>query len=214
MGREFLDLFDEWADSYDDAVSGKWEEYNEVFEKYEEILDNVVVKSKDKVIEFGVGTGNLTKKLLDKGLTVYAIEPSNTMREITKEKLPNVTVIDGDFLQVPTSIMEVDTIVSTYAFHHLTDSEKETAIKLYKQILNQNGQIIFADTVFEDIEAKERIIKKAENDGYINLLKDLKTEYYTTIPILREIFNNNGFEVKFSRLNLYVWLIEAKKTDN
>lgn len=211
MGREFLDLFDEWAVSYDDAVSGKWEEYEEVFEKYEEILDKVVEKSSGKVIEFGVGTGNLTKKLLDKGLTVYAIEPSNTMREITKGKLPNATIIDGDFLQVPTSIMEVDTIVSTYAFHHLTDSEKETAIKLYKQILNQNGQIIFADTVFENMEAKDQIIKKAENDGYSNLLKDLKTEYYTTIPILREIFNNNGFEAKFSRLNLYVWLIEAKK---
>lgn len=211
MGREFLDLFDEWAESYDDAVMGNLEEYKEVFEKYEEILAKVVEKSNGKVIEFGVGTGNLTKNLIEKGLTVYGIEPSKTMRELTQAKLPNANITDGDFLQIPSWIDKADTIVSTYAFHHLTDAEKETAIKLYQQILSDNGKVIFADTVFENYEAKEQIIKKAENDGYTNLLKDLKTEYYTTIPILREIFINNGFLVQFSRLNQYVWLIEAKK---
>lgn len=31
MGREFLSLFDHWADSYDDTVSGHDEQYKEVF---------------------------------------------------------------------------------------------------------------------------------------------------------------------------------------
>ena len=41
MGREFVDIFDGWADSYDASVSGKDPEYRDVFEGYETILNEV-----------------------------------------------------------------------------------------------------------------------------------------------------------------------------
>lgn len=47
------------------------------------------------------------------------------MREKAAEKLGNVAQIsDGDFLTFPVPEGEIDTVVSTYAFHHLTDEEK------------------------------------------------------------------------------------------
>ena len=60
MGREFIELFEDWADYYDDTVTGHDDEYREVFKGYEEILDRVVNISCGYVLEFGVGTGNLT----------------------------------------------------------------------------------------------------------------------------------------------------------
>ncbi|MFC7372732.1 class I SAM-dependent DNA methyltransferase [Fictibacillus iocasae] len=211
MGREFIDLFDEWASSYDDTVSGHDVEYKEVFDQYEVILDTVAAKSSGNVLEFGVGTGNLTEKLRGKGLSVFGIEPSTEMRKKTEARFPDLTLFDGDFLSFPKIDAPISTIVSTYAFHHLTDEEKDKAIELYSQLLEQNGKIVFADTAYlhdEDRKSRHAIVQE---QGFMNLLKDLQTEYYTTLEVLRSLFTKHGFSVSFTKMNEYVWLMEAVK---
>jgi putative AdoMet-dependent methyltransferase len=212
MGREFLDLFETWADSYDQSVEGYDEEYREAFERYDEILNTVVSKSGNVVLEFGVGTGNLTKKLLEAGKTVYGIEPSAPMREKAFEKLgKNVSIQDGDFLVFPFPEEPVDTIVSTYAFHHLTDEEKARAIANYGKLLRKGGKIVFADTAFADKMAFQQAIDEAIQRGFHNLAEDLQREYYTTLDALERMFHAGGFSVEFTRLNKFVWLMEAVK---
>ncbi|OEF99195.1 SAM-dependent methyltransferase [Vulcanibacillus modesticaldus] len=211
MGREFLNNFEQWAESYDLSVNGEDEQYKEVFRNYESILDEVANRSFGTVMEFGVGTGNLTKKILDKGLDVIAIEPSEAMRQKALEKIPNLSIYNGDFLNFPTVKSTINTIVSTYAFHHLTDDEKNLAIKKYSQILKTGDKIVFADTMFENEWERQKIMDEAKELGYLDLLNDLKTEYYTYIPIIREIFEKNGFEIEFIQFNKFVWLVEAIK---
>jgi putative AdoMet-dependent methyltransferase len=208
LGREFNELFDEWSHSYDQTVSGHDAEYEEVFSKYDEILSAVADKAKGTVVEFGVGTGNLTAKLVNKGLHVIGIEPSTNMRKIAQNKLPNTNIIDGDFLNFHVS-EKVDTFVSTYAFHHLTDEEKRTAIATFKDRLNPHGRVVFADTVFITDEAKQEMIKESYSKGFNRLAEDLQREYYTTIPVLANLFDENGFNVSFKQLNRFVWLIDA-----
>lgn len=211
MGREFIELFDDWAESYDNTVVGHDEEYKEVFEGYDEILEEVASKVQGTVIEFGVGTGNLSKKLLEKGNNVIGIEPSKEMRAIAKQKIQNLTIHDGDFLTLPVINEKIDAIVCTWAFHHLTDQEKNIAIEKYSHLLEKGGKIVFADTVYENAEAKRAIIEDAEQKGYKNLVDDLNREYYTMVDVLREIFTKHGFYVTFKQLNKFVWLIDAEK---
>jgi putative AdoMet-dependent methyltransferase len=211
LGLEFLDVFEQWADSYDESVGGNNREYKAVFTGYEQILEAVTALSKGHVVEFGVGTGNLTKKLLDSGLKVTGIEPSVPMRGIAEAKLgTKAKILDGDFLHFP-EIINVDTIVSTYAFHHLTDVEKDEAIAKYGKLLSKGGRIVFADTMFESVEEYNNAIVKAREQGFHNLAKDLETEYYTTIPILKSILENSGFTVIFNRCNHFVWLMKGEK---
>lgn len=61
MGREFIDLFEEWSKSYDDTVSGHDIEYQEVFKHYDRILDSVTDRAHGHVLEFGVGARNLNE---------------------------------------------------------------------------------------------------------------------------------------------------------
>ncbi|MBS8263655.1 class I SAM-dependent methyltransferase [Mesobacillus boroniphilus] len=211
MGREFIPLFDEWAEFYDETVAGDDAEYKEVFEKYDDILDIVAKKSKGTVLEFGVGTGNLTEKLIGLGREVYAVEPSKLMREKTKARFMNLNLYDGDFIQFPNPPGKVDSIVSTYAFHHLTDDEKDSAIKLYSDMLEEGGKIVFADTAFLDEKDRQERHRIVKGQGYENLLQDLQSEYYTTLDVLKVIFERHGFQVKFEKLNTYVWLMEAVK---
>ncbi|MGD6872641.1 class I SAM-dependent methyltransferase [Sutcliffiella horikoshii] len=212
MGREFVELFNDWANYYDATVSGKDQEYAEVFRGYDDILKDVASKALSPVVEFGVGTGNLTAELLKQGKKVYAIEPSKTMREKAAEKLPQtVSIEDGDFLSFPEPSDQVQSIVSTYAFHHLTDVEKEEAVAHYGKLLDKGGKIVFADTVFENDDAYRATIEQAEKHTFLNLANDLKTEYYTTISVLTDIFEKHGFEVEYQRFNHFVWVMEATK---
>lgn len=211
MGREFIGLFENWANHYDETVNGVDHEYHEVFEHYHEILSKVVQQAWGTVLEFGVGTGNLTEKLLDQGFQVYGIEPSHAMREKAKTRFPELVLTDGDFLSYPAFEKGIDTIVSTYAFHHLNDDEKRKAIRMYGKMLPGDGKIVFADTIFADSSAKESLLSRVQSQKYENLFHDLTTEYYTYQEVLEQIFTENHFSVSFEQLNRYVWLINAQK---
>jgi len=211
MGREFIDLFDGWAETYDDSVKGFDPQYKAVFTDYETILNAVVKNTSGNVLEFGVGTGNLTKKLLLAGHQVVGVEPSSAMRKIAQAKLPALRLMEGDFINFPESPLQIESIVSTYAFHHLTDIEKETAVQHFGEMLPVNGKIIFADTVFESELAKEAAIVKAKDKGFTDLAEDLQREYYTTIDVLKCIFVTHYFDVTFKQMNEFVWLITATK---
>ena len=211
MGREFIPLFDDWAEFYEDTVSGLDIEYKEVFENYDKILETVAIKSNNTVLEFGLGTGNLTEKLISLGRVVYGVEPSKVMREKTKTRFKDLHLYDGDFLNFPELPGKVDSIVSTYAFHHLTDEEKDTALKLYSTLMGDQGKIVFADTAFVNEEHREERHRIVKEQGFENLLADLKREYYTTLEILERLFEKNGFQVSFEKMNSYVWLMEAVK---
>lgn len=208
---KFIDFFDQWAGHYDQDVFGKDPEYREVFELYERILYLIAFRAHGQVIEFGVGTGNLTKKLFDQGHKILGIEPSSKMREIAKKKVPQVQIIEGHFLNFPYPKRSIDSVVSSYAFHHLTDQEKEKAIQLYARHLPVGGKIIFGDTIFPSKNEHEKMILDAEKKGYHRLAHDLRTEYYTTIPILDQILHKHHFETHYEQMNAYVWIIEAKK---
>lgn len=212
--RDFQKLFNEWAPVYDETVYHDQGEYNEVFEGYEDILDTVVrhVPAGAKtVLEFGVGTGNLSQRLLHNGYNVIGVEPSAEMRKQVLKKRMDIELREGDFLNIPVT-ETVDAIVSTYAFHHLTLSEKQQALERMKAVLAPDGHIVFADTAFKNEQAKQQIIRRVRAQNKNSLLEDLQTEYYELLQDLKHVFHSAGFTVQFSALNRFVWLMTANLT--
>ncbi|SES19318.1 bifunctional 2-polyprenyl-6-hydroxyphenol methylase/3-demethylubiquinol 3-O-methyltransferase UbiG [Psychrobacillus sp. OK032] len=211
MGREFVDIFDVWVDSYEASVAGEDPEYRDVFEGYEKILNAVVSSVSGTVVEFGTGTGNLTAKLIEAGISVIGIEPNTKMRHATATRFPSIKVIDGDLIEFEAGTDSIDAFVSTYVFHHLTDDEKREALQKYASLLSANGKVVFADTAFISEDAKLAQIAKERARGFNHVADDLEREYYTTIPILAKLFDEVGFQVHFTKMNDFVWLMEAKK---
>ncbi|MEG7280943.1 class I SAM-dependent methyltransferase [Bacillus sp. 0909A] len=212
MGREFIPLFEDWAATYDQTVQGFDIQYKEAFRGYDDILDAIVSRSGMRVLEFGPGTGNLTAKLLEAEKSVFGVEPSPAMRKLASDKLRGrAEIVDGDFLTFPEPPFQADTIVSSYAFHHLTDEEKRAAIKRYGKYLHMHDKIVFADTVFEHEEAYNQAIDKARSQGFYQLANDLKTEHYPTLETMKEMFTAEGFAVQFIQQNDFVWIMEAIK---
>lgn len=211
MGREFVDIFDDWAETYESSVAGEDPEYRDVFEGYEKILNAVVSSVSGPVVEFGTGTGNLTAKLIEAGISVIGIEPNTKMRYATAARFPSIKVVDGDLLQFETGTDNIHGFVSTYVFHHLTDAEKREALRKYAALLPTNGKVVFADTAFISEDAKQAQIVKERARGFHHVADDLEREYYTTIPILSKLFDEAGFQVRFTKMNDFVWLMDAKK---
>lgn len=211
MGREFLDVFTGWAKEYDSFVEGEDEEYREVFHRYDVILDELVKRSGNSVLEFGIGTGNLTQKLIEADKEIWAVEPSEEMRDIAADKLPNtVTLYDGDMQNYPIPDFPIDTIVSSYVFHHLTDEEKAAALVDYASRLSSGGKVIFADTMFATEADYEAIIEESTRLGYDELVTDLKREHYPLITTLYAAFKNAGFiHFTLKQMNAFVWIIEG-----
>ncbi|WP_347707955.1 class I SAM-dependent methyltransferase [Clostridium sp. C2-6-12] len=189
-------------------------EYEEVFKNYTEILDETVMhisKSKDaKILDIGAGTGNLTLAVSKAGYNVIGIEPNAKMRNIALKKAPLIPFLPGTFLSLPIDDNSIDAIISSYAFHHLTDSEKEESIKLLKSKLKKNGTIIITDTMYDSIESRESIIKDSYSKNFLALAHDLETEFYSTCKFLKKLFEAEGFIVTFQQMNKFVWILTAK----
>ncbi|WP_214711405.1 trans-aconitate 2-methyltransferase [Exiguobacterium sp. s55] len=207
MGLQFMDIFKEWASEYDATVTGHDEQYREVFAGYETMLHEVVDQLEGRVMEFGSGTGNLSAKILERH-ELISVEPSPEMRAVAAEKL-QLDIVDGDFLNYPTD-QQVDTIVSSYAFHHLTDDEKRTGIRSYVEHLDA-PRFVLLDTMFASPTAKRDILDWAEANGYTDLLEDLNREFYPYTQTIQAMLEANGYTVTLTQKNKFVWLVVATK---
>ncbi|HLF00491.1 MAG TPA: rRNA adenine N-6-methyltransferase family protein, partial [Anaerolineales bacterium] len=82
----------------------------------EAILNRIVqageVGPTDTVLEIGPGAGSLTRALAQAAARVVAVELDNRLLPVlqhTTGDLPNVTLIHGDILQLPTSNLQLPT---------------------------------------------------------------------------------------------------------
>ncbi|MBO1914792.1 hypothetical protein J4G37_59445, partial [Microvirga sp. 3-52] len=54
-------------------------------------------------------------------------------------------------------------------------------------------------------------IAKERSRGFHNVADDLEREYYTTVPVLMDLFMKAGFDVACKQMNDYVWILNATK---
>lgn len=155
--------FNSWADEYDKSVnlSEKCNQYP--FAGYRDVLNNIynqiICEKKGDVLDIGFGTGVLTSQLYNEGCKITGIDFSNKMIEIAKKKMPNALLVQGDFSkEIPSEIKKskYDYIISTYAIHHLSDSQKVNFIDEAASLLKPSGKILFGDVSFETREELEK----------------------------------------------------------
>ena len=210
----FNALFDDFAENYDTTISLKDGEYKELFRNYNEILNETVKKiskyKNAKVIDIGSGTGNLTSVASKFGYDVIGIEPNLKARNIAISKYPEIKFLSGTFLSLPIDDNSVDAIISSYAFHNLNDDEKKEAIIKFKNKLKDDGTVVIADTIYENEEIKNNLIREAEESGELALAHTLKTEFSSTEKFLTKLFENEGFKVTYQQMNKFIWILTAK----
>lgn len=74
------------------------------------VVDWIVPTGARAVADVGAGTGKLTRALVDRGLEVSAVEPSEGMRARLEAELPAVRALEGSGERLPLAQASVDLV--------------------------------------------------------------------------------------------------------
>jgi len=152
-------LFDNWAEHYDPAALSAEDDFP--FAGYELILDQVItladVRPAMRILDLGIGTGNLAARFLRQGCLVWGIDFSAKMLAHARARLPQVNLLQANLLdEWPISLQQpFDRVVSAYVFHEF---DLDTKINLLRRMatryLSPGGSILIADIAFPTTSAR------------------------------------------------------------
>lgn len=201
--------FDLWADGYDKSVGCSDEDDTYPFAGYKRLLGRiyeiVVRAGRPSVLDIGFGTGVLTAKLYEAGCQVYGQDFSERMIQLAREKMPNATLIQGDFtggLAPELADRQYDFILSTYALHHLRPEEKAPFFRMLLERLAPGGQILIGDVAFATQADQEAC--RCEAGGEWD-----DEEFYFVYDEMKAAFPSMGFE----QISHCAGLLSMKKED-
>jgi ubiquinone/menaquinone biosynthesis C-methylase UbiE len=88
------------------------------------------------VCDLAAGTGKLTRRLLELGASVVAVEPVEGMREHAKATAPGAEIIDGTAEAIPLPDASVDAVTVAQAFHWF---DADVALTEIARVLRPGG---------------------------------------------------------------------------
>ncbi|GGD15791.1 MerR family transcriptional regulator [Pontibacillus salipaludis] len=210
---------DQWdfngqARDYDKSLKMNGYRFN-VHEHYEEALEKAVEvvqpKEGEKGVDIGIGTGNLGSQFTPKGACIIGVDQSDEMLSVCKEKHPQIDVRHGHFLALPVMDGEVDFITTSYALHHVTEEEKELALREMDRILKPNGRIAIVDLMFADQHDRECVVGDFKDAGNQEAIFAIEDEYYANRSNLVAWFEQLGYKVHTHSFNNILHMVYAEK---
>ena len=90
------------------------------------------------VLDLGAGTGKLTTRLVERGLTVIAVDPIAEMLEMLRTALPDTPALLGSAEQIPLLDNAVDAVLVAQAWHWF---DQERAVAEIARVLRPGGRL-------------------------------------------------------------------------
>ncbi len=187
------------------------------------LLAMQIKPSDKKILELGIGTGNLAKEIIKKNPNIVytGIDIKKEYLDIAKQKLKkSIQFIEGDILKKE-FIKRSDVIISSLVIHHFSNKELKFLFNKIKTSLKNKGRFI----VLEIIRGKDKNeAEKFENNWFDfmilngvheNLAKKIikeDTKIKTKKQIL-DIMKKAGFRfsITYEKDNLLAYIAEARK---
>lgn len=151
-------LFDAWAAQYDTVVAA--EDPSFPFAGYDEVLATTVrlagARPSLRVLDLGIGTGNLAAHFVAAGCQVWGLDFSAPMLAQARERLPQAHLIQADLLaEWPIAAGPLfDSIVTAYVLHEFDLPDKLRLLEAAGRYLNPDGFIVAADIAFPTMAAR------------------------------------------------------------
>jgi ubiquinone/menaquinone biosynthesis C-methylase UbiE len=140
-----------------DKRVGQWHDHVTSAAAFGKVLDRILSLSQpqpsDVCVDLGAGTGFVTTALAPLVASVHAVDISAAMTEALAGRaaeggLANVSTEVADLrdFRLPPSC--ADLVVSSYALHHLPNSDKRALVARVAQGLRPGGRLVIADMMF------------------------------------------------------------------
>ncbi|MFH1235883.1 MAG: class I SAM-dependent methyltransferase [Parcubacteria group bacterium] len=92
-----------------------------------------------KVLDLGCGPGIETKKLVQKGLTVYGLDLSDKLLEIAKKNNPTAEFTEGDMRHLPYVDGQFDGVFAKASLLHIAKKDIPQVFSEISRVLKTNG---------------------------------------------------------------------------
>ncbi|WP_330631941.1 class I SAM-dependent methyltransferase [Halocatena halophila] len=183
--EEHAERFDDHATQYDDSQNSA---------EYMACVDHVCrhARADDAVIlDLGTGTGAIALTLAESAAQVIGRDISEGMMDRAREKaaqqdIENVSFAHGSFRE-PNYDGPVDTVVSNFAMHHLSDEEKREAIATIASFNPQRfvlGDVMLFDVPDSDAEFFD---PEVDDPATVGMLADALTDSGFSLTVVESI---------------------------
>jgi SAM-dependent methyltransferase len=115
------------------------------------LLDQAAVRSGQKVLDVGCGTGTLLLAAAERcpGAELSGLDADEEMLERAREKTAEagaeIEYTRGSATEMPYRDRSFDVVVSSLFFHHLTEAEKLATAREVARVLKRGGELHVAD---------------------------------------------------------------------
>ncbi|HZI23580.1 MAG TPA: class I SAM-dependent methyltransferase [Chryseolinea sp.] len=199
---------DPWKDVYRESA---WEQ-RDTWQRPEEIIKKLAIKSGSKVADIGCHEGYFTLKLAavtgSEG-RVYAVDVSRDKieklkRHLEDRNITNVNAIVGeqDNPRLPTAALDAVLVVDTY---HEMDAHEEI-LKSIKSSLKPKGRLVLCEPISESRKDLSRADQERKHELGMNFaLEDLKRAGF------KILFQEAAFVDRLKEKGDKMWLIVCEK---
>jgi len=163
-------LFDRLAADYDQTVEESDRLRQFPFAGYDEVLTMIANQvmgathiTQAKILDLGIGTGQLYQKLPPEKFRLYGFDISEKMLEQSRLRYPEAILLHHDFLKgIPEAFKEekYDFIIATYSLHHLDLAAFTGMIDHLLGCLVPYGKILIGDVMFSSQTEKDMCRKQ------------------------------------------------------
>jgi putative AdoMet-dependent methyltransferase len=178
------------------------------------VIREARIDSSSRVLELGSGTGNLSW-LIDQCGELVCVDLSEQMEAIARSKLghiPNRRFIKADILEVfDCERAPFDSIISTYAVHHLTDDEKRLLFSEVFIGLVPGGSAVFGDLMLQNQEEKVSKTQDYLTKGDAKTAQAIEEEFFWSIDAAKVNLIELGFQVETKRFSDLSWGVAARR---
>ena len=112
-----------------------------------EAIDWLLADNARDVLDLGAGTGKLTTRLVERGLSVIAVDPIAEMLEVLRGALPDTPALLGTAEHIPLPDNAVDAVLVAQAWHWF---DPERAVAEVARVLRPGGRLGLVWNVRDD----------------------------------------------------------------
>ena len=112
-----------------------------------------------RTLDVACGTGFLTQHLRGE---VVGLDQSDAMIEVARERLPDLTFVQGDALELPFSDASFDRVFTSYFYCHLEEDERAQFVAEARRVASE---LVVVGSRLQPGEQAERWDERVLNDG-------------------------------------------------
>jgi ubiquinone/menaquinone biosynthesis C-methylase UbiE len=105
----------------------------------EQMAKTCHITPQSRILDVAAGTGKFTTMLVERGYNVTALEPVEAMRQVLRQKLPQIEILDGAATQIQLPDASIDVITIAQAFHWFANKD---SLKEFHRVLKPNGYLV------------------------------------------------------------------------